>query len=195
MSTAFVLGNGRSRLDIDPHSLDGMGDVYACNAIYREFTPKVLVSTDRPIAEAIQNSGYSQNHTFYTRRPLANLGARRIPQDYYGFSSGPAAVAIAAQQGNVRIYLLGFDMGPLPGDRFNNVYADTEFYKRSSARPTYVGNWTRQITEVCRRFPRVDFVRVHGDTTATIEQFATIANLRRMDMHDFVSRINKRKDL
>jgi hypothetical protein len=195
MSTAFVLGNGRSRLAVDPDTLNRFGDVYGCNALYREFTPRVLVATDRPIAEAIQHSGYSRRNIFYTRRPLEGMGARRIPQDWFGFSSGPAAVAIAAQQGAVRVYMLGFDLGPLPGELFNNVYADTEFYKRSSARPTFTGNWIRQIQQIARQFGRVDFVRVHGDTTAYVDQFDSIANLRRMSMEDFLGRINTQKDI
>ena len=195
MSTAFVMGNGRSRLAVDPGSLQQFGDVYGCNAIYREFTPRVLVATDRPIAEAIQHSGYSSRNIFYTRRPIDGLGARRIPQDWFGFSSGPAAVAIAAQQGAARVYLLGFDLGPLPGELFNNVYADTEFYKRSSARPTYTGNWIRQIQQVTRQFAKVEFVRVHGESTAYIDQFDSVPNLRRMDMRDFLDRINRQKDI
>jgi hypothetical protein len=195
MTTAFVLGNGRSRSAVDPGALTRFGDVYGCNALYREFAPRVLVATDRPIAEAIQHSGYSRGNIFYTRRPLEGLGARRIPQDWFGFSSGPAAVAIAAQQGAMRIYMLGFDLGPLPGELFNNVYADTEFYKRSSARPTFTGNWIRQIQQVTRQFGKVDFVRIHGDTTAYVDQFDGIANLRRMTMMDFLDRINNLKDI
>ena len=195
MTVAFVLGNGRSRLDVDPRSLERFGDVYGCNAIYREYTPKVLVSTDRPIAETIQNSGYSQTNVFYTRRPLENLGARRIPQDWYGYSSGPAAAAIAANDKHTRVYLLGFDMGPLPGDRFNNVYADTEFYKRSSARPTFAGNWVRQMTETARRFPGTEFVRVHGDFTTDIRDFDTLKNWRRLLMPEFLHMVNTQKDI
>ena len=69
MSTAFVLGNGRSRLSINLESLRSRGKIYGCNGIYREFTPDVLVATDRPIATAIEESGYPLRNLFYTRRP------------------------------------------------------------------------------------------------------------------------------
>jgi hypothetical protein len=194
MTTAFVMGNGRSRLGVNTQELASQGSVYACNAMYREFTPEVLVATDRPIAEAIQHSGYSQNHIFYTRRPIPGMGARRIPQDWYGFSSGPAAVALAAQSGHDEIYLIGFDLGGLPGDRFNNVYADTEFYKRSSARATYSGNWIRQLRTVFRQFERVRFSRVHGDTTADIPEFQNDSNFCKVSLEQFLHRINTQKD-
>jgi hypothetical protein len=195
MTTAFVLGNGRSRLAVDVHRLRDHGAIFACNAMYREFTPDVLVATDRPIAEAIQNSGYSRNHVFYTRRPMEGFGARRIPQDWYGFSSGPAAAALAAQQGAHRVYLLGFDLGGLPGDRFNNVYADTEFYKRSAARATYSGNWVRQLRTIFRQFPSITWIRVHGDTTAEVAELRQDANFGSITMAEFLRRINTQKDI
>ena len=194
MTTAFVLGNGRSRLAINVHELSTVGAVYACNAMYREFTPSVLVATDRPIAEAIQHSGYSQHHEFYTRRPIPGMGALRLPQDWYGFSSGPAAVALAAQAGYHDIYLLGFDLGGLPGDRFNNVYADTEFYKRSSARATYAGNWVRQLRTVFRQFGHIEFHRVHGDSTADVAEFHADVNYHAVPLMEFQRSINILKD-
>ena len=125
MTTAFVLGNGVSRQNIDLHTLQQRGRIYGCNALHREFVPDVLVSTDRPIAEHIQHSGYSANHRFYTRRPLPDLGAQPIPKPYFGFSSGPVAVGLAAVDGCRRIYLLGFDLGPSPEKTINNLYAGT----------------------------------------------------------------------
>lgn len=192
---AFVLGNGRSRLAIDPQILIKHGPVYGCNALYREFTPTVLVATDRPISTAIQQSGYSAQYEFYTRKPMPGLGARAVPQKYFGFSSGPLAVAIAAESGQDPIYLLGFDMGPMPGDLFNNVYADTEFYKKSSSRPTYTGNWIRQITHVARDFPQIRFTRVYGETTAKIPQFDGIRNIYHLGLAELQERLNNPKDL
>jgi hypothetical protein len=195
MSYAFVLGNGVSRLEIDLTVLKNLGPIYGCNALYREFAPTVLVSTDRPISEAIQNSGYANEHRMYTRKPMPGLGAQRVPQDYYGFSSGPIAVALAAMDQNRAVYLIGFDMGPVKGDRFNNVYADSEFYKKSSARPTYTGNWVRQLQKICKDFTDVNFFRVMGQTTAPIAELRGIKNFATMPIQDFQNRINNTKDL
>lgn len=195
MSAAFVLGNGVSRLAVDLNQLKQRGQIYGCNALYREFAPDVLVSTDKGIAQAIQNSGYAQKHLMYTRKPLPGLGARTVPQSYFGFSSGPIAVGLAAIDKHTAIYLIGFDMGPSATDRFNNVYADTEFYKKSISLPTFTGNWTRQIVTVCKDFPKISFHRVMGDTTAGIPELSNIDNLRNMPMAEFLDRINNTKDL
>lgn len=195
MSVAFVLGNGVSRLAVDLSVLKQRGSVYGCNALYRTFAPDVLVSTDTPISTAIQQSGYSAQHRMYTRKPLPGLGAQQVPQRYYGYSSGPIAVGIAAQDQNVAVYLVGFDMGPKGQNQFNNVYADTEFYKKSSARPTFTGNWTRQLVQIMQDFPKTNFFRVYGETTADILELNGVPNLATMGMLDFLNRINNTKDL
>jgi hypothetical protein len=195
MSRAFVLGNGVSRLEIDLNHLKTLGPIYGCNGLYREFVPDVLVSTDKPISEQIQHSGYSLKHKHYTRRPFNNQGAHQIPQEYYGFSSGPIAVGLAALDKNIAIYLIGFDMGPAEGGKFNNVYADTEFYKKSSAVPTYTGNWVRQLKTIAKDFSKVSFYRVKGATTADIHDLNGVKNLAHMPMEDFLNRINNTKDL
>lgn len=194
MNTAFVLGNGISRQAVDLTALSALGQVYGCNALYREFVPAVLVSTDDPISNQIQKSGYSKTHSHYTRKPLPNLGAHRIPEPYYGFSSGPAAVGIAAINHNRSIYLVGFDMGPNKLGLFNNMYAGTEFYKSTSASPTYTGNWVRQLLQIAKDFPKTKFVRVIGDTTANIQELNGTQNLSNMSMEDFLDRINNTKE-
>ena len=189
MTQAFVLGNGISRKTIAPASLQPLGKIYGCNALYREFTPDVLVATDRPIATAIQESGYAQNNVFYTRRPIDGLGAHRVPALYFGYSSGPIATAIAAIDGHRLIYLLGFDMGPDKNQQFNNVYAGTEFYKMPTAMPTFTGNWIKQLLRIVQDFPQTEFVRIHGATTAEIAQFSTVSNLKSMQLAEFLNQL------
>lgn len=186
--TAFVLGNGTSRLSIDPDRLPG--PVYGCNALYRTHTPSVLVATDRLISRAIQDSGYSQHNRFYTRHAQPGSGAQLLSARYRGYSSGPNAVAIAAADGHDVIYLLGFDMAPSESGSFNNVYAGTEFYKPAAAAATYTGNWIRQLCTIFADFPDCRFVRVAGTTTADIAEFENIVNVDAMSIVDLVNRIN-----
>jgi hypothetical protein len=186
MTRAFVLGNGISRQGVDLTQLKQLGKIYGCNALYREFIPDVLVATDRPISEQIQESSYALANEFYTRKPIAGSGARHLPKDYYGYSSGPNALGLAASHGNLQIFMLGFDMGPTPSNLFNNVYADTEFYKTSAHPPTFTGNWVRQIAHVCRDYPATEFVRLCGTTTASIADLNRIPNLKHQDLKEFL---------
>ena len=195
MGIAFVLGNGTSRGDISLSALAECGKIYGCNALYREYAPDVLISTDRPIADHIQQSGYSANHRFYTRRPLPGLGAKEVPKPYFGYSSGPIATALAAIDGHRHIYLLGFDMGPTANNTINNLYAGTEFYKPADATPTFTGNWIKQLTQIMKDHAQTRFVRVKGSTTAHITQFDNIPNLSHVDLTTFLLRINNKKDL
>jgi hypothetical protein len=193
MSRAFVLGNGISRLQVDLITLKQEGKVYGCNALYREFVPDVLVSTDKGISHEIQNSGYAEKHLMYTRNPLPGLGAKNVPQKYFGYSSGPIALALAAEAEHTVIYIVGFDMGPNQNGKFNNVYADTEFYKKSSASPTYTGNWARQMSMVMRNYMHKNFIRIIGPTTSQVQEFSKVSNLISMTMPDFLERVRDNK--
>ena len=195
MTIAFVLGNGQSRSSVDLVQLQQLGPVYGCNGLYRDWQPDCLVATDRPIAEAIQRSGYSKKNRFYTRKPLPDMGAQVVPRKYHGNSSGPIACAIAALDGHDRIYLLGYDMGPSPAMRFNNVYAGTEFYKSPDAAPTYTGNWIRQLVSVAQDFPKTQFIRVCGPTSAEVKEFKNIGNFDNIDIKIFLHRLDTNNGL
>ena len=194
MTVAFVLGNGVSRRDVSIPYLKQRGRVYGCNALYREHAPDVLVATDRPIATRIQESGYALKHEFYTRKPLKDSGAQTVPPQYHGFSSGPIAVGLAALAQHRQIYLIGFDMGPVEG-KFNNIYANTEFYKTSEHPPTFTGNWAKQLVKIMADFPLARFYRIIGPTTAEIAEFKQVKNLQNQDLMGFLDRINNQKDL
>jgi hypothetical protein len=88
--------------------------------------------------------------------------------------------------------MLGFDLGTTNGE-FNNVYADTEFYKKSSDPPTFAGNWLRQILQICNDFPNKQFVRVMGIESAHVPMLADARNMRTMQMPDFQALLNSTK--
>lgn len=189
MTIAFVLGNGVSRRNIELARLKQLGSVYGCNALYRDFVPDCLVATDKPISQQIQESGYSKQHRFYTRKPMQDSGAFVIPQRYYANSSGPIACAIAATDGHKKLYMLGYDMGP-NNQRFNNVYAGTDFYKSPDAVPTFTGNWIKQLVQISQDFVRTQFIRVVGESTAEIAELQKLPNLMHISVGDFLHRIN-----
>ena len=58
LSNVFLIGNGESRKGFDLNTLKPYGKVYGCNAIYRDFTPDVLIAVDHGIMHEIYRSGY-----------------------------------------------------------------------------------------------------------------------------------------
>lgn len=184
MTTAFVLGNGRSRLEIELEKLRSQGKIYGCNALYRDFSPDILVATDPGISSEIEASGYPEKHEFYTRKPGIESYSKKI-QLNFGFSSGPIAVSYAAEHGHRLIYLLGFDLRGI-GGRFNNVYADTVNYKTSDAKETYWGNWENQLVTIMRdQYPDRKYVRVLGDRSFTSEKLKQLKNYSEINIELF----------
>jgi len=194
MSVAFVLGNGKSRLALDLNELEQCGPIFGCNALYRTYTPHCLVATDPAIAKAIQDSGYAKTNRFHTRRPIEGSGAKSLPKDYRGMSSGPNAVAQACLDGYHTIYLIGFDLGTTDG-QFNNIYADTEFYKKITDPPTFSGNWIKQIKTIAETYANRRFIRVEGQESAFVPGFRDIPNLQTLPMDRFIEIINTRKGM
>jgi hypothetical protein len=84
-------------------------------------------------------------------------------------------------------------MGPTGTGRFNNCYADTEFYKKSSANPTFTGNWVRQLKQIARDFPKTSFFRVAGNTTAEIRDLQAVPNLAHVDIVTFQKRLESKE--
>lgn len=190
---AFIIGNGRSRLDIDLESLRGRGIIYGCNALYRDFTPDVLIATDNGIAKEIQESGYAKINRFYTRRPMEGLGAKSIEYNY-GWSSGQVALSYAAHAKHSYLYMIGFDLAGLnEHTKFNNVYADSHHYKRSEERPTFYGNWLKQIHQTVTEFKNIRFVRVISETGYKPPELEPLRNLQHMSTNEFKTVLNTLK--
>ena len=58
----FSLAKGFDLEKLRPH-----GVIYGCNALYRDFTPDVLVAVDHGICHEIYNSGYCQKNEAWFR--------------------------------------------------------------------------------------------------------------------------------
>lgn len=187
--TAYAIGNGNSRSDIDINLLKSHGSVYGCNALYRDITPDVLVATDQGIAKEIENTGYPKNNKFYTRRPDSNKGSLDIPAQWRGWSSGPVSVALALDNGHHVVYLVGHDFGS--SDKvFNNVYAGTSNYRAVGSPPTYAGNWVNQIKTLLGTFKASKIIRVVGEHSATVSKLNSIENYSEVNVETFLSSIN-----
>jgi hypothetical protein len=158
---AFVLGNGNSRLNLKCEMLLDIGTVYGCNAQYREFDPHYLVAVDVKMVNELIESGYAQKGTVWTNpnKGIKDKNKINFFNPHKGWSSGPTALWFAATNGHKTIYIHGFDYQGLNG-KFNNVYADTHNYKKSSDSATFFGNWLSQTEKVIKEFVHTQFYRV-----------------------------------
>ena len=184
---AFVLGNGKSRLNIDPKNFQERGTVYGCNALYREFAPDYLVAVDVKMVNEIIASGYHRTHQVWTNSNKGVTSKANINffSPHKGWSSGPTALWFASTHTYQTIYILGFDYQGA-GGKFNNVYADTFNYKKSTDAPTFHGNWLSQTEKVIKEFRQIKFVRVIEDGAFVPDQLGyQHPNLKHINYHEF----------
>ena len=79
----FCIGNGESRKDFDLNKLKPQGKIYGCNALYRDFTPDVLISVDNGIMHEIYDSGYCFNNETWFRN-WNKKSSKEYEKYYYG---------------------------------------------------------------------------------------------------------------
>ena len=65
MKKAFCFGNGNSRKELSLKDFRKYGTIIGCNALYRDFSPDILVALDSRISHEIYRSGYAHKHTCY----------------------------------------------------------------------------------------------------------------------------------
>lgn len=187
-NTAFVLGNGMSRKDIEPESLSNIGPIYGCNALYRTFAPDYLVAVDTKMILEINKTGFQKNHEVWTNPNKAyhKMSGFNYFQPSKGWSSGPTALWLACQHGYEHIYILGFDyQGLQNGKKFNNIYADTFNYKKSTDQATFYGNWMRQTKSVIQEHPHINFTRVIQPDNYIPEELNKFVNLEHITVDIF----------
>ena len=187
--TAFVLGNGISRKPINPEDLRSLGKIYGCNALYRTFDPDYLVAVDvKMILELQKNAYYKKNKNIWTNpnKSIMKFKGFNFFNPSKGWSSGPTALWLAAQHGYEKIYILGFDYRGLEGgQRFNNIYADTHNYKKSTDAATFFGNWMRQTQNVIREHKDIQFVRVIAPDNYCPEELNKFENFSTIHVEEF----------
>lgn len=180
----FVLGNGRSRLNLKLNQLKRYGKIYGCNALYREFEPDYLIAVDPKMVVEIEKSGYQLTHEVWTNpnQKYRSFTGFKYFNPSLGWSSGPTALDLAVKNGATEVFIFGFDFTGVNG-LLNNVYADTNNYRKSSDTATYYGNWQRQTEQVIKQNWRVKFYRVITDEFFNPEW--TYPNFKHMKYEEF----------
>ena len=162
MSVAFVLGNGLSRKPIPLDPLKTHGKIYACNAVYRTFTPDYLVAVDAKMVSEICTDGAQLRMSVWTNpnRAYKKYKGLNFFEPSLGWSSGPTALWLASKNGHQLIYILGFDFIGTPDGKLNNIFGDTPNYKKNSDIATYHGNWNRQTSIILQKNSLKRYIRV-----------------------------------
>lgn len=185
---AFVLGNGISRKPIKLDDLKPLGKTYGCNALYRSFTPDYLVAVDARMVIEITRTGYQLTNQMWTNpnRSYRNIQGLNLFNPSKGWSSGPTALWLASQHKYKEIYILGFDyQGNDNGRYFNNMFADTVNYKKSSDRATFYGNWLKQTLITVSENPDTTYYRVNEDSGFVPKEMVNIKNLKHITVKEF----------
>ena len=185
---AFVLGNGTSRKSILVENLAKYGKIYGCNALYRSFSPDYLVAVDVKMILEINKAGYQHKHEVWTNpnktfNLIKNLNFFNPSK---GWSSGPTALWLASKHRYKKVYILGFDYkGVDNGKKFNNMYADTNNYKKSTDGATFFGNWLRQTRSVIQTTPQIEYIRVIQSDNYNPDELNTFDNYSTIFIEDF----------
>ena len=191
-NSAFVLGNGTSRLKLNLPELRGKGTIYGCNALYREFEPDHLIAVDVKMVNEIISAGYNKTHSVWTN-PNKGISSKtniNFFSPHKGWSSGPTALWFASQQGYKNIYIFGFDYQGIDG-KFNNVYADTFNYKKSSDSATFFGNWLSQTEKTITEHKHINYYKVGEVGSFIPEKLRNIVNLKHITFEEFDQIFNK----
>ena len=133
VSTAFVIGNGKSRSSFDIRRLRSRGVVYGCNALYREFAPgyelpDYLVAIDPGMIEEVDRSDFPKSR--FIVPPLDEQWEPRECNPMRARSNaGINAIREAIKAGHRSVVCLGFDF--LIDDRsasVSNIFENTANY-------------------------------------------------------------------
>ena len=194
---AFVLGNGESRRGIKIADLQKHGKVYACNAVYRTETPDVLVAVDPKMMLEIAKTDYMEKNVVWSNFNNQYKKIERIMthaqffQPSLGWSSGPTALKYATTFNPTEIYILSFHYhghSDQQRKRFNNMFKDTENYKRSTEEATFFGNWMNQTKRVLKDTPNIKFYRVIPEGWFQPKDLEWQGNCEHMNIDAFISK-------
>lgn len=164
----FIIGNGESRKGFDLEKLRGLGPIYGCNALYRDFMPDTLIAVDKRMISEIRDSNVITNGIEFiwrehdsvniTHKLLSTTG--ETLQDL-GSAAGPTALEVMCSRypTMVQIFLVGFDIFSKTG-KVNNIYKGTSCYKDADSKPTYTQNWTEKLRQVFVKYDKTLFIRV-----------------------------------
>ena len=156
-----IIGNGESRLGFDLQPLKKFSTVVGCNAQFRDYNFDYFVCADRHMCQEAVNTVGKQT-IIYTRDKWADMFAmwpnvKKLPalpyegdkrqDEPFHWGTGPFAGVVATSFKPKAVFMLGFDLYPLPGadqKKDNNIYRDSKGYTYIK-RPVDPSYWIHQF--------------------------------------------------
>ena len=190
---AYIIGNGPSRKEFNLNLLKNTGQVYGCNALYRDFTPDYLFTVDTKITKAVVDDEVYKKCVCYA--PSLEVGRypeklNLIPNNPH-WVSGQAALWTACVHGHKNVYLIGFDFREYGKGKLNNIYQDTPYYGERNNDSIFEG-WLRQFRVCIKQRPYCQFTVVHNDPPEFLRHLQTgtdLKNTQLMTYSDFIKKV------
>ena len=189
---AFIIGNGKSREGFDLEQLRPYGEIYGCNAIYRDFEPDWLIAIDEPITKEIMESDFPKEKFINPAFEEQFEHPEFNPFSRFRSNAGMNAMVEALKHGKRELICLGFDFIINDDLSVSNLYDGTNAYgpeTRTSVadnlrRVKYL-NWfanKNYVAQFRMILPRREKLRVHKMNSA---------NIRGMFLDELVPYLNK----
>lgn len=190
---AYIIGNGPSRKNFDLEMLKGSGQVYGCNALYRDFIPDFLFMVDSKISKVIVDERVHEKCVCYAPSLEVNRskGALNLIPHNPHWVSGQAAMWTACVHGHKNLYLIGFDFREYGKDQLNNIYQDTPCYGERKSDAVFEA-WLKQFRTLVKQRPYCNFTVVHDDPPEYLRHLQTgtdLGNTRLMTYQEFTEKV------
>jgi len=123
----FLIGNGNSREHFDLERLRKIGTIIGCNALYRDFTPDILIAIDAKMIKELHTAKFGKENNNCTIITPANrshpcIGALKWRTERFNTSGCFAMKMVAELMKPTKCYMLGMDSYP------GNMYDGTANY-------------------------------------------------------------------
>ena len=125
---AFIIGNGASREGFDLEQLRPYGEIYGCNALYRDFEPDWLVAIDQAITEEIQESDFPKEKFIHPIMEEQFEHPEFNPFTRLRSNAGMNAMIEALKRGKRELICLGFDFIINDSISVSNLYDGSNAY-------------------------------------------------------------------
>ena len=143
----FLIGNGKSREGFDLEQLRPFGTIIGCNALYRDFSPDILVTIDAKMINEINKTDYCKDNVCIVPIGRKLTGGKHFRTKRFNTSGCFAMQMISRAMKPKYCFMLGMDCYP------GNMYDKT---------PNYSPNTLQNFTGVSRYY--LESLQGPGDT-------------------------------